>query len=132
MYKILHKETLNEVTKLMVVAAPEVARKAQAGQFVIVRVDERGERIPLTFADYDREAGTVTLIMPPSPGHWATRPRSRIMAPSYVLRGGSLSLPSTPSRGRSKGRATPSFPSSAPAIRTFCSGKTGCGRSATN
>jgi len=62
-YKILHKETLNEVTKLMVVAAPEVARKAQAGQFVIVRVDERGERIPLTFADYDREAGTVTLII---------------------------------------------------------------------
>ena len=63
MYKILHKETLNEVTRLMVVAAPEVARKAQAGQFVIVRIDERGERIPLTFADYDREAGTVTLII---------------------------------------------------------------------
>ncbi len=62
MYKILHKETLSDVTKLMVIAAPEVARKAQAGQFVIVRIDECGERIPLTVADYDREAETITLI----------------------------------------------------------------------
>jgi ferredoxin--NADP+ reductase len=61
-YKILHKETLSDVNKLMVIAAPEVARKARAGQFVIVRIDERGERIPLTIADYDREAGTVTII----------------------------------------------------------------------
>jgi len=61
-YEILYKETLSEVNKLMVVAAPEVARKAQAGQFVIVRIDEYGERIPLTIADYDREAGTVTII----------------------------------------------------------------------
>ena len=62
MYKILHKETLSDVNKLMVIAAPEVVRKARAGQFVIVRIDERGERIPLTIADYDREAGTVTII----------------------------------------------------------------------
>jgi len=62
MYKILHKETLGDVTKLLVIAAPEVTRKAQAGQFVIVRIDEHGERIPLTIADYDREAGTITLI----------------------------------------------------------------------
>ena len=62
MYRILHKVILSEVTKLIVVAAPEIARKAQAGQFVIVRVDERGERIPLTIADYDREAGTITLV----------------------------------------------------------------------
>jgi ferredoxin--NADP+ reductase len=61
-YKILHKETLSDVNKLMVVAAPDVARKAQAGQFVIVRIDERGERIPLTIADYDRDAGTITII----------------------------------------------------------------------
>jgi len=61
-YKILHKEILSEVNKLMVIAAPEVARKTRAGQFVIVRVDERGERIPLTVADYDRKAGTITLI----------------------------------------------------------------------
>ena len=63
MYKILHKETLgSDINKLMVVAAPEVARKAQPGQFVIVRIDEYGERIPLTIPDYDREAGTITLV----------------------------------------------------------------------
>ena len=43
-------------------SAPEVARKAQAGQFVVVRLDDKGERIPLTIADWDREAGTITLI----------------------------------------------------------------------
>ncbi len=62
MYEILHKEILSEVNKLMVIAAPEVARKAQAGQFVIVRIDEHGERIPLTVADYDREEGSITII----------------------------------------------------------------------
>lgn len=62
MYTILRKEVLSEVTKLMVVEAPEVARKAQPGQFVIVRIDERGERIPLTIADYDAAAGTVTIV----------------------------------------------------------------------
>lgn len=62
MYEILHKEILSDVNKLMVIAAPEVARKARAGQFVIVRIDERGERIPLTIADYDRDAGTITII----------------------------------------------------------------------
>jgi len=61
-YRILEKQVLSDVTKLMVVEAPHVARKARAGQFVIVRIDERGERIPLTIADYDREAGTITLI----------------------------------------------------------------------
>jgi ferredoxin--NADP+ reductase len=61
-YEILDKEILSEVNKLMVIAAPEVARKARAGQFVIVRIDERGERIPLTIADYDRDAGTITII----------------------------------------------------------------------
>ncbi|MBC7227325.1 MAG: sulfide/dihydroorotate dehydrogenase-like FAD/NAD-binding protein [Thermoflexales bacterium] len=62
MYRILEKQVLSDVTKLMVVEAPHVARKARAGQFVIVRIDEHGERIPLTVADYDREAGTITLI----------------------------------------------------------------------
>ena len=62
MYKILHKEVLSDVNKLMVIAAPAVARKARAGQFVIVRIDEQGERIPLTIADYDREEGTITII----------------------------------------------------------------------
>ncbi len=62
MYKILYKEVLSDVNKLMVVSAPEVARKARAGQFVIVRIDEHGERIPLTIADYNREDGTITII----------------------------------------------------------------------
>ena len=62
MYKILQKQVLSDVTKLMVVEAPQIARKAKAGQFVIVITHERGERIPLTIADYDREAGTITMI----------------------------------------------------------------------
>lgn len=45
------------------IQAPAVARKAQAGQFVVVRIHEKGERIPLTVADYDRERGTVTLVV---------------------------------------------------------------------
>lgn len=62
MYKILRKEVLSETVKLMVVEAPLVARKAQAGQFVIVRNDEKGERIPLTIADFDTGQGTITII----------------------------------------------------------------------
>lgn len=63
MYRITRKETLTPVTKLFVIEAPEVARKARAGQFVVVRVHEKGERIPLTIADYDREAGLITLVV---------------------------------------------------------------------
>ena len=63
MYEILVKEDLTPVTKLFEVRAPAVARKAQAGQFVIVRTHERGERIPLTIADYDRGRGTLTLVV---------------------------------------------------------------------
>ena len=62
MYTILKKEVLTPVTKLMEIAAPHVARKAAAGQFVIVRIDEFGERIPLTIADYDSDKGTITII----------------------------------------------------------------------
>jgi ferredoxin--NADP+ reductase len=61
-YRILKKEVLSDVTKLMEVHAPHVARKARAGQFIIVRIDEYGERIPLTIADYDSKAGTITII----------------------------------------------------------------------
>jgi len=61
-YKILHKEVLSDVNKLMVIEASAVARKARAGQFIIIRIDEEGERIPLTIADYNRDAGTVTII----------------------------------------------------------------------
>ncbi len=62
MYQIVRKEVLNPTVTRMEIKAPYVARKAQAGQFVILRVDEMGERIPLTVADYDREAGTITII----------------------------------------------------------------------
>ncbi|NLM27289.1 MAG: sulfide/dihydroorotate dehydrogenase-like FAD/NAD-binding protein [Clostridiaceae bacterium] len=62
MYRIVKKKVLNPDVKLMVVDAPFVARKAEPGQFVILRVNENGERIPLTIADYDREEGTVTII----------------------------------------------------------------------
>jgi ferredoxin--NADP+ reductase len=61
-YKILKKEVLSDVTKLMDIEAPHVARKARAGQFIIVRIDEQGERIPLTIADYNRDAGLITII----------------------------------------------------------------------
>ena len=62
MYKIVRKKVLNPTVVLMDIEAPFVARKAEPGQFIILRVDEDGERIPLTVADYDREAGTVTII----------------------------------------------------------------------
>ena len=62
MYKILNKETLNPTVIKMEIEAPYVAKKAQPGQFIILRTDENGERIPLTVADYDREKGTVTII----------------------------------------------------------------------
>lgn len=62
MYKILKKQVLNPTVTLMEIEAPMVARKAEPGQFIILRTDEDGERIPLTVADFDREKGTVTII----------------------------------------------------------------------
>ena len=62
MYKILLRQDLVPNIHLFKVAAPDVARKAQAGQFVVIRVDERGERIPLTIADWDREGGSITIV----------------------------------------------------------------------
>ena len=62
MYPILEKCRLNETTTLMRVLAPRVAKKAGPGQFIILRIDENGERIPLTIAGYDRESGSVTII----------------------------------------------------------------------
>lgn len=62
MYQIVKKRELNSAVTLMEIEAPYVARKALAGQFIIFRIDEEGERIPLTIADYDREKGTVTII----------------------------------------------------------------------
>lgn len=62
MYRILEKRRLNPTVTLMRIDAPAVAKKAKAGQFIILRTDENGERIPLTVADYDRDAGSVTVI----------------------------------------------------------------------
>ena len=62
MYLILKKEPLNPTVTRMVIDAPHIARKAEPGQFIILRVHEDGERIPLTIADFDREQGTVTII----------------------------------------------------------------------
>ena len=62
MFQIVEKRSLNPSMTLMVVKAPYIAKKAKAGQFIILRVNEKGERIPLTIADYDREVGTVTII----------------------------------------------------------------------
>ena len=62
MYNIVAKENLTPVTKLFEVQAPAVARKARPGQFVIIRTHETGERLPLTLADCDRDAGTITLV----------------------------------------------------------------------
>ena len=62
MYKIVRKKDLNSAVCLLEIEAPFVAKKAKAGQFIIFRIDEMGERIPLTIAGYDREKGTVTII----------------------------------------------------------------------
>ena len=62
MYRIVKKEVLNPTVTRMDIEAPLIAKKAEPGQFIILRVDEKGERIPLTVADFDREHGTVTII----------------------------------------------------------------------
>ncbi len=62
MYEIIEKKVLSETVKLMKIKAPLIANKAQAGQFIMLRIDEKGERIPLTIADFDRKKGTITII----------------------------------------------------------------------
>lgn len=62
MYRIVKKQVLNPTVTRMEIEAPLIAKKAEPGQFIILRVDENGERIPLTVADFDREAGTVSII----------------------------------------------------------------------
>ena len=63
MNEIVEKEVFSPDVKCMEISTPEIARKAQAGQFVILRVSEEGERIPLTIADYDRDRGTIQLVI---------------------------------------------------------------------
>ncbi len=61
-FRIVKKKELNTTVTLMEIEAPNVARKAEPGQFIILRTDDDGERIPLTIADFNRESGTVTII----------------------------------------------------------------------
>lgn len=63
LYKILEKKQLNAVVTSYTLDAPMIAKKVKAGQFVIIRIDEKGERIPLTVADFDAEKGTVTIMV---------------------------------------------------------------------
>ena len=63
MYRIVRRQQLGPATFLWDVEAPLVAKAAQAGHFLMVRVDDTGERIPLTVADFDREKGTVTVVV---------------------------------------------------------------------
>ena len=62
MFEIVKKRVLNSQVKLMDIYAPHIAKKAEPGQFIIFRVNEKGERVPLTIADFHREKGTVTII----------------------------------------------------------------------
>ena len=65
MYKIREAKQLTDNIYLMNVEAPRVAKHCEPGQFIIVKIDEEGERIPLTICDYDREAGTITIVFQP-------------------------------------------------------------------
>lgn len=62
LFTVVQKEVLNSVTKKLVIYAPDIAAKAQAGQFLIIKVRENSERIPLTFSDWDKQKGTITVI----------------------------------------------------------------------
>lgn len=62
MFRIVKKEVLSPKITLLEIEAPYIARKAQPGQFIIFRIDEQGERVPLTIGGYDREKGTITII----------------------------------------------------------------------
>ncbi|MCK5594751.1 sulfide/dihydroorotate dehydrogenase-like FAD/NAD-binding protein [bacterium] len=62
MYKILNVKQLSEEIKSMVISAPEIAKKAKPGQFIVLRIDENGERIPLTINDFDAKTGSITII----------------------------------------------------------------------
>ena len=99
-YKILRKDNLNEQIFLMEIEAPLVAKKAEPGQFIILRIDEYGERVPFTIADFDREKGTVTVIIQ-AVGK-TTKDLSRLSAGDTVLDfAGPLGMP-TPLEGLKK------------------------------
>ncbi|MGB2854957.1 MAG: sulfide/dihydroorotate dehydrogenase-like FAD/NAD-binding protein [Dehalococcoidia bacterium] len=92
MYRIMLREDLVPGIHLFKVEAPAVARKAQAGQFVVLRVDEKGERIPLTVADWDREEGSITIVFMEVGA--TTRKMAQLEAGDYIANfAGPLGLP---------------------------------------
>ena len=82
MYKIISKRLLTENIYLMDIEAPRVAKSAEPGQFIIIKNDEKGERVPLTIADYNRDKGTVTIVFQ-TVGH-ATKELAKFEAGDYV------------------------------------------------
>lgn len=82
MYKILRRKELNPTVTLLDIEAPLIAKKAEPGQFIILRVDDEGERIPLTIADFDREAGWVRIIFQIVGG--TTEKLNHIMEGEYI------------------------------------------------
>ena len=83
MFKIVRKERLNSAVVLLEIDAPYIAKKAEAGQFVIVRASEQGERLPFTIADYDREKGSITIIIQVVGG--STMEIDRVTDEGYLL-----------------------------------------------
>ena len=83
MFKILEKKVLNSSVTALTLSAPFIAKKVMPGQFVIVRIDEKGERIPLTVADFDREKGTVTIIF--QAAGYTTKKLSLMNEGEYIL-----------------------------------------------
>ena len=83
MFKIVRKERLNPAVVLLEIDAPYIAKKAEAGQFVIVRASEEGERLPFTIADYDREKGSITIIIQVVGG--STMEIDRVSDEGYLL-----------------------------------------------
>lgn len=83
MFQILDKKTLNDTVTLMTVSAPFIAKKVNPGQFIIIRIDEKGERIPLTVADFDCEKGTLTIIFQAI--GYSTKKLSKLIVGDYIL-----------------------------------------------
>jgi len=91
-FKILRREDFSPEIHLFEIDAPAVARKAQAGQFVVLRIDEKGERFPLTIADWDREKGTITVVF--MEVGKSTRKLATLKAGDYIANfAGPLGLP---------------------------------------
>ena len=80
MYRIVRKEALRPTVTLYEIEAPLIAKKAQPGQFIILRVDENGERIPITINNYDPEKGTVTIIVQTCLLYTSPSPRDQVLS----------------------------------------------------